>query len=193
MEKLARYLLFLIFIVAFSCNETYTPKPKGYFRITFPEKKYTKFNSDAPYSFEIPKYSKMVVYSSDDAEKWWYDLEYPEMKGKIHLTYREINNNITKYVEDARELVNKHTIKADAIEPQIIEYKERDVIAVLFEIKGNAATPFQFFATDSTSHFLRGSLYFNVYPNKDSLAPVIDFIKKDIYKLIETLEWKKSD
>jgi gliding motility-associated lipoprotein GldD len=74
-----------------------------------------------------------------------------------------------------------------------MEFKERNVIAVLFEIKGNAATPYQFFATDSTTHFLRGSLYFNVYPNKDSLAPVVDFVKKDIFRLIETLEWKKPN
>ncbi len=188
--KIQSYLFFVTLFVAFSCNETYTPKPKGYFRITFPEKQYTKFNSDAPYTFDIPKYSQMVPYKLDNAEPWWYDLTFPEMKGKIHLTYRKVNNNISAYVADTRELVNKHTIKAEAIEPKILEYKERDVIAVVFEIKGNAATPYQFFATDSTSHFLRGSLYFSVYPNKDSLAPVVDFIKKDIYKLIETLEWK---
>jgi gliding motility-associated lipoprotein GldD len=193
MKELLKYFLFVVLFAQFSCGETYTPKPKGYFRIEFPEKQYIKFQSDAPFSFEIPKYSKMVIDSAYDAEPWWYNLNFPAMKGTIHLSYKKVNNNITKYVEDARELVNKHTIKAEAIDPQVMEFKERNVIAVLFEIKGNAATPYQFFATDSTTHFLRGSLYFNVYPNKDSLAPVVDFVKKDIFRLIETLEWKKPN
>lgn len=183
------FVLGLLLMVA--CGETYTPKPPGYFRITFPEKEYVRFSTEAPYSFEIPKYSQMVADSSENAGKWWYDIEFPEMKGKIHLTYRKVENNISEYVEDARELVNKHTIKADAIEPKMLEYKDRNVIAMLFEIKGNAATPCQFFATDSVNHFLRGSLYFTVYPNKDSLAPVIDFLQKDILKLVETLQWNE--
>ena len=63
-------------------------------------------------------------------------------------------------------------------------------MGIMYEIKGNAASPFQFFATDSTKHFLRGSMYFNVYPNKDSLAPVFDFVQSDIKHLIETIKWK---
>jgi len=186
-----RYIIVITIIaIIASCDDTYTPKPRGYFRIEFPAKQYVKFSSNAPYSFEIPSYGFMQVDSSEKAENWWYNLVFPEMKGTLHLTYKKVNNNIGEYVEDTRTLVNKHTIKADAIDPEIIENKEHDVIAVLFEIKGNAATPYQFFATDSTNHFLRGSLYFNVYPNKDSLAPVFKFIKKDILKIIETLEWK---
>ena len=185
------FAITILVILMAACSETYTPKPRGYFRIEFPQKEYTTFSSGAPYTFEIPKYSFMQTDSSETDESWWYNLVFPEMKGTVHLTYKKINNNISEYVEDTRTLVNKHTIKAEAIEPQIIERKEDKVIAVLFEIKGNAATPCQFFATDSVNHFLKGSLYFNVYPNKDSLAPVIEFLKKDIVRIIETVKWKK--
>jgi gliding motility-associated lipoprotein GldD len=61
---------------------------------------------------------------------------------------------------------------------------------MLFDIKGDAASPLQFLATDSARHFLRGSLYFYARPNRDSLAPVIDYIKTDVVHLIETLEWR---
>jgi hypothetical protein len=44
--------------------------------------------------------------------------------------------------------------------------------------------------TDSTRNFLRGALYFETEPNKDSLAPVIDFFKKDMDQIINTLKWK---
>ena len=45
----------------------------------------------------------------------------------------------------------------------------------MYDLKGNTASSLQFFVTDSTRNFLRGSLYFNAEPNKDSLAPVMDF------------------
>ncbi len=189
--KLTNYLIlsFLLLIFA-ACEDTDAPRPRGYFRIGFPEKEYKKFESDAPFTFQMPTYCVMQTDRSPDAEKWWYNLEFPTLKGSLHISYKKINNNITEYVEDSRTLVNKHTIKADAIEPEIFEKKDKNLIAVFFEIKGNAATPYQFFATDSTKHFLRASMYFNVYPNKDSLAPVFKFVKKDILKIIETLEWK---
>jgi hypothetical protein len=32
-------------------------------------------------------------------------------------------------------------------------------------------------------------LYFYAPPNKDSLKPVVDYIKKDVFHLVETLKW----
>lgn len=186
--KLIAIIISLLLIV--SCSDTYTPKPRGYFRIEFPDKEYVDYNGKEPYSFKIPKYSYMEKDSSEFAEEWWNNLVFPTLKGKLHLSYKNLDNNLSKYVEDSRTLVYKHTIKADAITEQVFIDNNKKVFGILYEIKGNAASPFQFFATDSTKHFLRGSLYFNVYPNKDSLAPVFDFIKKDILVLIESMEWK---
>ncbi|MEL7020921.1 MAG: hypothetical protein AAGK47_04895 [Bacteroidota bacterium] len=44
--------------------------------------------------------------------------------------------------------------------------------------------------TDSTQHFLRGSLYFNAQARPDSLAPAYDFMKKEVLKMIDSFEWK---
>jgi gliding motility-associated lipoprotein GldD len=63
---------------------------------------------------------------------------------------------------------------------------------LIYEIGGNAASSIQFFLTDSTKHFIRGALYFNVAPNTDSISPVVDFVKKDIYHMIKTFEWKND-
>lgn len=59
-----------------------------------------------------------------------------------------------------------------------------------FEMTGPAATPFQFFITDSTSHFMRGALYFNTQVRPDSLMPVYDFVKIDVDRLIKTFKFK---
>jgi gliding motility-associated lipoprotein GldD len=174
-----------------SCSDNYTPKPSAYFRIEFPKHEYVKFENQTPFSFEIPKYGKMEKDCSRLAEPFWYNLTFPTMKGKLHLSYKTVKKDLSLYIEDSRTLAYKHTIKADAISEQVFIDGKNKVYGVLYEIKGNAASPFQFFATDSTNHFLRGSLYFSVYPNKDSLAPVFEFIKPDIIHLIETIRWKK--
>lgn len=190
MKLIHAFFMLIPLVLFFSCTDSYTPKPRGYFRIEFPDHEYTAFNDMAPFSFEIPKYSFIAPDSSSMAEPHWYNLVFPSMKGKIHLSYKTLNNDLSKYVEDSRLLAYKHTIKADdIIDHPFIDPKNK-VYGIMYEIKGNAASPFQFFATDSSKHFIRGSLYFNVYPNKDSLAPVFTFIKEDIVHLIETIRWK---
>ena len=92
-------------------------------------------------------------------------------------------------LEDNIRLAYKHVVKADAIEEQLYIDEDKNIYALIFEIKGDAASPLQFLATDSLRHFLRGSLYFDARPNRDSLAPVIDYITEDIFHLVETLQW----
>ena len=177
-------------IILSGCKRKYTPKPRGYFRIDLPEKKYKQLDSIFPYTFKYPTYTKIVNDKERNAEKYWINIEYPDLKGKIHISYKEVHNNINQILEDTRKLVYKHTIKADAINEIRFSKPEKKVYGILYEIEGNAASSVQFFVTDSTKHYLRGALYFNTEPNKDSLAPVLDFVKKDINVLIESFEWK---
>lgn len=172
------------------CRHHYTPKPAGYLRINFPEKEYQIYNSRCPYTFEYPVYGKIVPDTSRIAEPCWVNIEFPQFAGKIHISYKPVKNNVHVYIEDSRELTYKHTVKADAIRESLFTVDDRKVYGMLYEISGDAASSVQFYLTDSTRHFLRGSLYFNVQPNADSLAPVIDFFLEDIMHLMETLEWK---
>ncbi len=177
-------------IILSGCKRNYTPKPRGYFRIDLPDKNYTRFDTTFPYKFDYPAYTKIAEDRTKAAEKYWINIEYPDLNGKIHISYKDINNNIEQILEDTRKLAYKHTIKADAINERMFIKPEKNVFGILYEIEGNAASSVQFFLTDSTNHYLRGALYFNVAPNKDSLAPVLNFVKKDIIRLIESLEWK---
>ena len=182
-------IAFSIMLLVISCNtkSNYLPKPRGYFRIDFPEKKYQHYQSDCPYSFDFPNYSKISDYNPDSC---WINIDFPKYKGTIHISYKVIKNNIQQYLEDSRTLVYKHTIKADAIKETLYKNDEKKVYGILYDIKGNTASSLQFFLTDSINHFFRGALYFNAQPNKDSLKPVVNFIKKDITYLIESFEWK---
>lgn len=187
------FLLLLLFTSCFlltACEEEYTPKPRSYFRIDFPEKEYQDLNINCPYVFEYPVYAQISVNPNPDADQCWINIEYPTYKGRLHISYKTVNNNISEYIEDSRTLTYKHTIKATDIREHLISKDSSNVYGLLYDIRGNTASSLQFYLTDSTRHFLRGSLYFDVAPNNDSIAPVLEFIREDIYHMIETFEWK---
>lgn len=186
------FFFFLPTILITSCVNTYSPKPRGYYRIDFPVKQYMAYSSsNCPYTFEIPVYAEAHPDSSSKAEPCWMNIVFPAYKGCIHLSYKKIKGNLSEYIEDSRTFAYKHTVKADAIEERILHYADRQVYGILYDIKGNAASSVQFFVTDSTMHFIRGALYFSCTPNKDSLSPVIHFFREDIVHLLETLQWKQ--
>lgn len=174
-----------------SCNDDYIPKPRGYLRIELPEKSYHKFDTNFPYSFEYPSYTRITRNFNAPGEKYWINITYPQFKGVLHLSYkRVIDDNLFEYMEDAYVMVNKHIPKASSIEDVVIYEPEKEHYGLVYKIKGvGTASPYQFFITDSSDHFLRGALYFNFKPNNDSMAPVIDFIEQDIDHLVSTLKW----
>jgi len=173
----------------FSCGDNSIPRPRGHFRIDFPEKNYTRFDSLCPFTFEYPVYSLISKEPGMD-EYCWFNIEFPDYKGRLHLSYMDVKNNLGLLTDDAHKLAYKHSVKADAIEEKLWTNEEKNVFGIIYLISGDAASSVQFFVTDSISHYLRGSLYFDAQPNKDSLAPVINFFREDIIHLIETLEWK---
>lgn len=184
----------LLIISFLSCdNKQYQPKPKGYFRIDFPQKEYVKLDTMQHYSFEYPTYSTITPDYYSLHEKDWINVEYPKYKGTIHISYKNVENNIDKYLNDSYTMMIKHISRAVGIRDSVIINPERDVYGLVYFLQGeDVASPLQFYLTDSLNHFLRGSLYFNVKTNNDSLAPVIDFITDDIRHLIETIEWKEN-
>lgn len=186
-------LLFLLSI-ALGCTseQVNSPKPKGYFRINFPEKVYQTYTSDAPFSFEYPTYAKMVKDTEPSAQPYWNNLDFPQFNGRLHLTYHDVfsEQNYNKMTEAAHRLAMKHTVKASAIDRRFINYPDKKVYGVYYEIQGNTASSVQFFLTDSAKHYFRGALYFNEAPQYDSIQPIIKFIKKDIDRMIATFQWK---
>jgi len=197
--KILRYAIFdmrfLILILSatflfYSCEQEYTPKPRGFERIEFPKKEYKPFESECGFLFDIPVYSTMKLEDFPGAEKCWYNLNYDPFNATLHLSYKAIASkaDLLKMTEDSRTLVYKHTIKADEIYETLISNKY--IHGMLYELTGNTATNFQFYVTDSSQHFIRGALYFNVKTNTDSVAPVLTFLKYDVIKMIESLRWK---
>lgn len=198
---IVRLLRFFILIFIFSagicvfnaCNEQVTPRPRGFFRIALPEKSYNTFDSLFPYRFEYPVYARVVPDNREHAEDYWADIVFDDFNARIHLSYKPVHStyDLYGYFNDAYTFVHRHIPKATAIREETVSFHSNRVHALLFRIRGReAASVLQFYATDSLSHFLRGALYFDLTPDNDSLAPVIDFIEADIKHMLSTLEWK---
>jgi len=106
------------------------------------------------------------------------------------MSYLTIDANLDAYTEECRKFVVEHEVKASAINEQQVANKKDKIYGTIYDIEGNAASNMQFYLTDSTRNFVRGALYFYAVPNKDSLEPVVNFVKQDINHLIQTFRWK---
>lgn len=184
-------LSLLCIVVATGCRERATPRPYGYFRVDLPPHAYTQapLDKECPYRFEMPV-SAQLLPRHEGNEKYWFDLHYPTLNANVHCSYKPVRADLFHLVEDTRKIVYKHTVKADEIVETPYENSERRVYGILYEIKGNAASPLQFVLTDSVKHFFRGALYFDNVPNKDSIAPMAHYVQEDMVHLIETFAWK---
>ncbi len=184
------FLLLLPSLLALvsGCEEHYTPKPRGYFRIALPEKNYTDFQSACSFAAQLPKYSQVEMIS-EALDSCWFNIVIPRHHARIHCTYLRFTGDVTPLVEDAYNFAFKHEVKANAIKRNVYENPDAQVYGMMYDLTGNVASPLQFYVTDSTQHFIRGSLYFEHIPNADSIAPVTEFIREDVLHLMKTLEW----
>ncbi len=195
LKKLFKILPILGVTILMSCGDNYVPKPKAYLRLDYPKANYVKTEVEIPFSFEVNTLATRISKVNVDATTKSYGLNigYPGLKGTIFLTYKAVNGdkkNLAGFLRDARKFTEKHMQKADEIPEYPYINNEEKVYGSFIEVKGNVASPAQFYVTDSVNHFLTGSLYFYARPNYDSILPAADYLQKDIKHLMATIEWK---
>ncbi|MCL1867332.1 MAG: gliding motility lipoprotein GldD [Paludibacter sp.] len=194
-----KYFLAIFAALLVACGDVTVPKPYGYFRVDLPKHAYRPLGDTLglPYTFDLPVYSQ--VENSDiemlaqnelttSGEKW-INIDFPKFNATIYCSYKSLNGNLYEISEEARGIVYKHSVRADAISEQRYENPDNHVFGVLYNLKGNTASTAQFVLTDSTKHFFRAAVYFNNVPNNDSIAPLRDFLNQDVKQIIETFRW----
>jgi gliding motility-associated lipoprotein GldD len=192
-------LCFLFYLLStpvfFSCDSSYTPKPTGYFKISFPPHVYQRFDEkNFPYTFEYPVYARIIhdtsFFEAKPENPYWINIDFPQFNARLYVSYKEIGpNSFDKLKDDAFKMTFKHSYKASSIEDSVIK-TPLGISGIFFNVGGNAATAKQFYVTDSVKHFLRGALYFDTTPNEDSLGIVNNFLQEDMRHIINTLQWK---
>lgn len=185
------FYVFALTLFTVSCQSDFLPKPMGYNRIDLPDPTFLPLEQNLPYQFEYSRHAQVEPDRFNPEEKNWINLHYPQWEARVHLTYKSLDGQRTTlkaYLDDALSLTSKHQIKAYGIDEMVVRNPAGHT-GLVSELSGEVPTQFQFFVTDSTSHFLRGALYFNTAVKNDSLAPIIEYIKSDVMHLINTLEF----
>ncbi|HUN15364.1 MAG TPA: hypothetical protein PK622_01060 [Saprospiraceae bacterium] len=190
-------IIFLFSLFLLSCKESAPlPKPRSYPKVDYPEKAYKLFSqSSCPMQCEIPVYSIVendsTFFDGRPRSDCWFNIKFPDFNGLIFCSYIPITHrdSLTKCIRDAYKLAQQHQQKANYVD-EIPIRKPNHVSGIVFNLEGASASPFQFYLTDSSKHFLRGSLYFNTKTRPDSIAPIAEFIKQDIIHMMNTFEWK---
>lgn len=178
-------VLLLVALGLFSCNEETVPKPASQLRLEYPAPKYTALPTNCPFSFDVNTVAQLKNNSCS------YEIQYPKMKATVYLTYKEVHNDIDKLLLDAQNLTYKlHTLKADDILEQPFVNPDKKVFGMFYKVGGNAATNALFYTTDSTKHFMTGSVYFYAKPNYDSILPATQYVQNDMRRIMETMKWK---
>ncbi len=186
--KTIRHIVYIFStLLLLSCSEPY-PRPNGYLRITLPERNYEAFNYC---NFSSQKNSASTINPiQKEGTNCWFNLSYPSLKADIHFTYLPVEDNFADLVDHAHKIKDRHNQVASYIPETRFDNPDHNVGGLLFEINGrNAASPINFFLTDSVNHFVLGTLYFNHSPNNDSIQPSINYLKEDIIELMENWEW----
>lgn len=182
-----KYIFFILLLnlSLISCNDVTLPKPKAQLRLDYPAPNYNYYETPCGFGFESNSLS--LIQSKKDCT---FEIDYPKMKATIYLTYIPVKDNINVLLEEAQKLTYEHVIKADDIIEQPFVNEVNKVYGMFYLVGGNAATNTQFYATDSTKNFIRGSAYFYAKPNFDSILPGVNYIKNDMRVIMESLEWK---
>lgn len=199
--KVSPYILLALLFFT-SCDEGPVARPDGFMRIGLPSTEaYAPLSEAAPFGLDINTAAKIIVKEvlteegTEEAREgeYWLDIVYPTILSTVQLTYKPVQGNMENLVRDAQQLAYKHTVKASGMREQFFAYPEKRVYGLYYELSGASATTTQFYATDSTNHFLRGVLYHYSTPNADSLAPVTAFMQEEILRMISTMNWSNGE
>ena len=189
----------LVYILVFlfcSCKNVELPKPNAYLRLDYPSPTYKEIvlgtnNATIELNTASTLFTniKSITNANSVISK---SISYPLINAEIKLEYHNLNksnklNDRLKYLNDFTSI----HLKKSSNSPQIQEFtnQNKKVYASIINIKGDVTSPTQFYATDSVNNLLIGILNLKSKTKYDSVLPALDYIKTDIYHLIESVEW----
>ena len=199
MLAIQHYLIFILFlaIIFSACREDhYTPKPRTYPRVDLPEQRYSTFElEDCPFTFDVPAHARTIkdlsYFNDKPPHPCWFNIHYDGLAADIFMSYHEIRQraDYEGLIADVYRVVSQVNKRSDFMaENRFIN--SNGASGIRFDFEGPAASPIQFFVSDTSHHFLKGALYFNTRVNVDSLAPVTQFVKQDINRMLQTFKWE---
>ncbi len=187
-----------LFIILISCDSNAPlPKPVAYYEMDFPVRdSLLSFQmNECHFTFKYPNYIEVeqdtLFFNEKPDDPCWLNLKYPTLNGIVHMSYKSLNkNDLYSLTEDYHRMKNKHVVKANYIDESEIKNEDKHLYGLISDVGGDVASSYQFYITDSTENFVRGSLYFRTEPNADSLKPAVLFVRNDVIDILNSWEWE---
>lgn len=186
MGKIIISLFFTLII--FSCNNPNLPKQNGFFRIEFKEPYYSIYEeTDTSLNF----YYNSNSTDLDQIGNNQFIFDYSDLDLSLNLSFYNIkgSQDLEKKSRDFSLILDTHTKKSNGVILREYDNNNRRIFGKLYEIKGDVASPIQFYLTDSISNFISGSVNLKFKSNYDSIYPSIQYVKNDILVLFESINW----
>jgi gliding motility-associated lipoprotein GldD len=188
-------LLFLTLIFSSCSQEPPIPKPKTYLLLETTQPIYSLVDEEfIPFTFEIPDYGKITMLNSQQKDSKWFNIMFDKYGFEANVSYIPLKSDtsLAYMINDCYTFLDRHKKFSSGIIEQQYQNTENKIYSTIFEIKGSeVVSPYQFYVTDSSKHFLRLALHCKTVPNNDSLSTYIQRIKTDLNYLITTIRWRK--
>ncbi len=187
-------LVYILIFLLWSCDSVELPKPNAYLRLDFPSPLYKEANFEAngttvelntasTYFTKIKNISNSLISKT---------IFYPLINAEIKLEYYNLNRNnkLNHRLKNLNNFTSIH-LKKSLKPPKIQEFINQNtkVYASIINIKGDVTSPYQFYATDSVNNLIIGILSLKSKTKYDSVLPALDYLRNDIYHLIESIKW----
>ena len=180
--------LFFFTLIIFSCDKPNLPKQNGFLRIEFKEPYYSIYEeTDTSFNFYYNSNSTDLEQIGNNQ----FLFEYSDLNLSLNLSFYNIKSSqdLGRKARDFSLILDTHTKKSNGVVLREYDNDNRRVFGKLYEIKGDVASPIQFYLTDSLSSFISGSVNLKFKSNYDSIFPSIQYVKNDILVLFESINW----
>ncbi len=189
-KKTVTYQLgFLLILAFFGCQNVSVPKPKAFLTLDYPPAIYETVKINLPWTFDKNEFSELEV-SKKNNQIEGVNLNYKPLNAVIFMSYKPVKNNFKDLVQSSLAITQQHAKVAHGVSEKEFQNGNKKVYGKIYDLSGPVASQIQFYASDSTNHFLSGAVYFNIKPNYDSIFPATRYLQKDIVRLMESLEWE---
>ena len=184
-------LLLIFFTIFFSCVESNLPKQSAFLRIEFPEPNYIALKE---IKIPIDFYYNLSAANINVINPEKFSLNYPKMNLVVDISLNEITKaeDLENKFRDFSLTLETHSKKSNGMFIRDYEDLNNRVYAKIFELRGDVASPIQFYLTDSISNFISGSLNLKFKSKYDSIFPTIQYVKNDILFFVESLNWRSE-
>lgn len=182
-----RIFVFVFILIFCSCSQPSMPKPIGFLSLEYPKAQYKQLKSECGFHFQINRFSSVQF-----TEECNLEIHYPQMNATLFLTYLPVKDNLGRLYDDVQKKLDEQSIGSTRVQQSAFEDVDRNVLGSLFTIEADVASNLQFFVTDTHKNFVSGSVYIKTKPNYDSLLPALEYLKKDVRRLVQTFQWKTS-